>query len=279
MCGLCDAESASVCDTRVSLCVCHTCGYVCVSVCVWSTSPSRELLCLQADWPGIVCILAFIRSVHGLVPSFIPAAIRPKFGAYLVRVLRNARMDGNASPESLGLLCQVLGVALSCLVDFMRFDIKNSNELWKPAVDAGIIAVLLDLLTLGHEQTVSSSLELSGMLLMSAPRGEAEQWGVGLVQTTAQLLSAKPPVALRDAARMLHSIGMARPTLIANFHTWGINDSLQHLTTHSDPDTAAAAGQLKKLLSDAKPGADVSPALAHHIGSLGVCCLPYLQLL
>ncbi len=229
---------------------------------MWTTFRCPKVFFMQADWHGIKGILLLLTVFLEQIPSFTPAAIKANFSRHFVRILRNARLYGKSSPESLASMCKVVGIALSCLMGLMRYDVKNAKEMWKPAVDAGIVPVLLDLLTLRHGQTLGSTLELSGMLLMSAPRGEAEQWGVELVRATAGLLNAARPVALHDAAKVLHTVGKKHPALIADCHTWGIEVSLQQLTLHSNSDTAAAARQLKKLLSDVKQQPDVSPARA-----------------
>jgi hypothetical protein len=182
-----------------------------------------------------------------------------QISAQALCVLRRARTDGTPNAKYLVLICQALGAALSCLSDLMRYDSTHRKEFWSSAVNAGIVPVLIDLLTAGHEQTVSKTLELSGMLLTSAPEGEVTRWGVGLVHACTRLLSADRPVAVRVAAEMLHIVGETHHALIADCHTWGIDLSLQRLTMHSDPGTACAAHQLKNLLSCVKPKPNVSP--------------------
>jgi hypothetical protein len=224
-------------------------------------SPSLPEVRVQADWPILARVAALLSTLLSWTPRFIPAAIRGNVSSGLVRVLRKAHTDGKPSAQHLGASCQAVHYTLSCLTEIMVYDSTHRKVFWRPAVNAGIVPVLIDLLTHRHEQTVSKTLELSGMLLTSAPEGEVGQWGLGLVHATTRVLSADRPVAVRNAAEMLHKVGSAHPCLIADCHTWRIDDSLQQLTTHSDPGTAAAALHLKKLLSSVKPEPDVSPLL------------------
>ncbi len=209
-----------------------------------------------------------LQALLKLLPHYIPVAIKANIGPGLVRVLSKARKDGSSSPQHLGLMLKALRFALGSLGDFMRYDMANRRELWKSADDWGIIPVLVDVLTLRHEATVELALEVSGMLLMSAPKGSLGQAGLGLMRASARVLCGDRPVAVQRAAQMVHDVGARHPELIADCHTWGIDDSLQRLTMHSDAGPAAAACQLKKLLSCVKPKPDVSPLVI----SMPICC-------
>jgi hypothetical protein len=248
-------------------------------MCSWvvgQPSQTHKYLWLQADWPDLARIPALLSAILTHIPRYIPAAIRGNVTSGLVRVVRKARTDGKLDFKYLGFTCQALRLAVSCLTELMRYDTKHRKEVWRSAVNAEIVPVLIDLLTAGHEQTVSTTLELSGMLLVSAPEGEVARWGVGLVHATTRVLTGHRPVAVRHAAEMLHKVGMAHPCLIADCHTWGIDNSLQQLTMHSDPGTAAAACQLKKLLSGVKPAPDVSPQFESHVSSYTRSLTTYL---
>ncbi len=220
---------------------------------------------MQADWPNLAHLPGLLSAFFTWIPRYLPAAIRGNITPGIVRVLRKARADATPDAKHIGAICQALGFALDCLTALMRYDVDHAKKLWRSAVNAEIVPVLIDLLTHRHEQTVCKTLELSGMLLMSAPEAEVARWGVGLVYATTRVLSADRPAAVRDAAEMLHKVGTAHPCLIADCHTWRIDNSLQRLTMHSDPGTAAAARHLKKLLSSVRPQPDVSPRYESHV--------------
>jgi hypothetical protein len=224
----------------------------------WDSCPAGTF-CLQADWPELFCVPNVLQGLLKLLPRYIPGAIKANVGPGLVRVLSKARKDGSSSPQHLGLMLKALRLALGSLEDFMRYDMANRRELWKSAEHWGVIPVLVDVLTLRHEATVELALEVSGMLLMSAPKGSLGQAGLGLMRASARVLCGDRPVAVQRAAEMVHDVGAKHPELIADCHTWGVDDSLQRLTMHSHAGIAAAARQLKKLLSCVKPKPDVSP--------------------
>jgi hypothetical protein len=230
---------------------------------------SYKSFCLQADWLNRTFIAALLKRLFELVPCFIPASIKANVCPSLVNLMREASMEGAVDPDYRGLIPTGVDNALSCLNHLMRYDMTHGRGMWTAAVNAGVVPVLADLLTRPHKTTTATALELSGMLLMSAPRGEAGRWGSDLVRASARLLTANPPVAVRDAVEMLHKVGFARPELIADWQSWGIDDSLHRLTMHNDQGTAAAARQLETLLSRIKDEPDVSSNLAPHISSGG----------
>jgi hypothetical protein len=78
------------------------------------------------------------------------------------------------------------------------------------------------------------------------------------MRATAALLTAEAHVATTCALEGLFGIGVVRRDLITDFATWGMDDTMERLTKHSDTYMAAAARRLLFLVND---GLEVGSAL------------------
>jgi hypothetical protein len=227
-------------------------------------------MCLQADDPmDLACILALLWNLFFVHPCFKTAALEMKVTPGLVSALHQLLLHGGSTPETLHTMRDGLNTALNCLEDLVQYDMLEGGDSCSSAVDAGVGPVLVEVLMLGHEPTVVKALEVSRMLLMAAPEEDTGEWRVGLVCATARLLSADPPVAVRDAVELLHLVGMTDLQLIADCYTSGIEDGLQRVTVHSEPGIRTAAHKLKELLFCGIKGPDVSSTLNPCIFSAG----------
>jgi hypothetical protein len=222
---------------------------------------SHRHFCTQAGSGDLLNICCLLNRLLHLLPCFIPAAINGNVIPGLVHVLRGTRMDNGSGQEGPVLTPRVPKDALICIHHVMLYDMDHGKGLWKTAVDAGIVPVLVHLLTPPDESTIDSTLAVSEMVLMSAPQGETGGWGLALLRACARLLCASPQVAGHNVVEMLHNVGTAHPALLMGWQTWGIDDGLQQLTMHRDPGTAAAALGLQMLLPSCIKGPDVSPVL------------------
>jgi hypothetical protein len=181
-----------------------------------------------------------------LCPCYVPAAIEADLAPSFVRVARKLR---RLSPAQSGAdEFKAIRPPLTCLSFMMEHDEDNSRGVRKSALGAGLLPLLVDLLTLGDEAMTEKALAVVGSLIVRAPKGDVGANVIALVIGTAHLLNAYPLVAARKALDTLFNIGMAQPDLLAEAHTWGIEPSVERLTRHSDRGTAAAALRVKCLL-------------------------------
>ncbi len=129
--------------------------------------------------------------------------------------------------------------------------------MWEPAVHAGIVPVLIELLallrSLPDEEMAYIVAGVSGLILVPAISGGIGPWAVGLLRALARLLSADPPMAAQMSLSLLYEVGAEHPDLVVDCRTWGIEDSLQRLTLHSDPKTAESAVKLQQLFFPHRP--------------------------
>jgi hypothetical protein len=188
-------------------------------------------------------------------PCFRPAAAKSNLIPHVLRLLRN--LHAGSILEDPDENRAALHFPLLCLFVFMLYDKRDTRELWKPSIDAEIVSVVCDLLALGDEPTVMKVLKASGRALVSGQPAKALRWAPGLTRAIAQLLTAGPPVAVREAAEILLHVARTRPHLIEDCHTWGIEASVQRLSMDNDPAVAAAADQLWKLLFSGKQDTEV----------------------
>jgi hypothetical protein len=196
----------------------------------------------QAEQPLLFQLPNLLFALFDQCPACIPAALGGNLTPGLVRMLRNLRPGSPAvtqDPVDCGL---VLGSTLFCFLSLMA----SSPAFWRPAIDAGVVPVLIAMLRIPHESTLVSLLHLSSSLLLAAPKGSVEGWAPGLLQAIAGLVNATPPVAPGVAAATLLNLGLVRRDMLLDFHTWGLVESLQQLKMHGNSYVAAAA---KGLLS------------------------------
>jgi hypothetical protein len=189
----------------------------------------------------------------------IPIAVEANLTPGLVRVMRKLR-PGHPSaarqrPDHFGI--PLVAIPLMCLAQIAeKGNVGDKTAFWKPAVDAGMVRVITDLLhALDNASTIANILRLSEGVLLACPPGGVDDWAGGLPRAIAGLLTARPPVALGAAVHTLFDVGVLRPDLLAGFPTWGAHESVQQLTGDSHFRTAAAA---KGLLFIVDHGLDVS---------------------
>lgn len=198
----------------------------------------------------------FLSSLIVCSPPYMSAALDANLTPALVRIICTLRSGHYAAAE--GVVTAVIDNPIITLMNLVRgADARHATGFWKPAIDAGVVPIFIDLLTF-HWRTVKFILWLSHHLLAAAPSGSPGAWAGALPRAIAGLISAGPPKAL-DAVEMLFSVGLIRKDVLANFHTWGVSSTLQRLTTDESPNMAAAAKGLVFLVDD---GPDVScPAI------------------
>jgi hypothetical protein len=117
----------------------------------------------------------------------------------------------------------------------------NCEEFWGPAIRAGIVEALSDLLKHSDGPTAMGLLRLSGCMLLDAPPRGVQEWARGLPRAIAGLITANPPLVAGPAADLLLSVGIKRPELLFGFDSCGLEDGVRRLSTDIDPDTAAVA--------------------------------------
>jgi hypothetical protein len=200
-------------------------------------------------------------------PCFIPAAISADIAPRLVRVLSKLRARPSmvaASPLSFG---EALLFPVACLNELTQYDRRHMMDLWRPLIDAGILPILIDLNALGNAKAAEHLLLLSATVLLTAPSSEVGQLGANLLGEIARLASEGSPAVTRiPAAQFLYEIGMEHPQLILGCRTWKIEETVEQLMRHPNPDVAEKAQALKHHLFAAKM---VSAAPPTHIDQLG----------
>jgi hypothetical protein len=204
----------------------------------------------QADASDLSRIFVVLQPLFELRPSLVSAAADANLIPGLVRALRKLRSVTHVDATLVSLAGRAQSVVeppLFCLNPILQSDLCNTRGLWKHAVNAGIVPDLIYLLAHGDEQTVSRAVLVSGLILTPAAREELGWWAPGLVRAMAQLLNANPPVVPSLVLSALCTFGTVNPDIGKDCRTWGIEASVQRLTMHSDPDTAALAVELKEL--------------------------------
>jgi hypothetical protein len=141
--------------------------------------------------------------------------------------------------------------AVTCLWHVMQDETAHSKGLWKAAFDGGLVLVLCTMLRHGDQATVVSALTLGTCLMRVTPlglKGLEGQWASKLPRAVAGLITAKPEVAPVLAVKTLLSMCSTHRDALMDSHKRGLGYSLRLLTTHSDPETAAAAKELCSLV-------------------------------
>jgi hypothetical protein len=166
--------------------------------------------------------------------------------AGLVDVLR-AFLPGGYPPEEMPLDFELVIDPLSCLSRLIgeTEEDDSSRELMGPAMDARIVAVLTEVVKKRDEKTIVCLLVLVRSVLLAVPQGGAG----GLPRAIAGLLTSDGPQTLVIATNTLLCIALMRPDLIKDWHTWGMDDTLERLTLNNDKRTAAAARELLSLVN------------------------------
>jgi hypothetical protein len=211
---------------------------------------------LQAKMPVLLQIPKLLLPLLIDCPAFIPAAREANLTAGLIDVLR-AFLPGGYPLGEKPLEGALVIYPVSCLSRLIGHPKEDdySTEFMGPAMDAGIVSVLTDLVMQRDEETTGVLLGLVLLVLLAVPQGGAG----GLPRAVAGLLSFDCPKTLGVTTEMLSCIASMRPDLILDCHTWGIKDSLERLTLNNDEGTAAAA---RKLLFLVNLMADVSLPLS-----------------
>ncbi len=178
--------------------------------------------------------------------AFIPAAREANLTAGLINVLRAFLPGGYPSGEK-PLEYSLVIYPISCLSRLIGPSIEDdyATEFMGPAMDAGIVPVLTDLVMQRDEQTTGGLLGLVILVLLAVPQGGAG----GLPRAVAGLLGFDCPKTLGVATETLSCIASMRPDLITDCHTWGMDDTLERLTLNNDQRTAAAARELLLLVN------------------------------
>lgn len=202
-------------------------------------------------------VLDIPKLLHALLcrcPAYIPVALdgNPTPGLvrilYLLRTYTTGGLFGEGISDNLPLM--VLINCLERLMDACSPD--NLTGFLRPAVDAGIIPVLSELLMVGQEPTTLQLLQVSRRVLLAAPPAEsggAQQWAGGLPPAIAKLLTVVGhPGVVSAAAETLFNVGKMRPDLLTGFQMWGVGEYLQRQKLDRDPCTAAAANGLQSIV-------------------------------
>jgi hypothetical protein len=162
-----------------------------------------------------------------------------------------------------------------CLYNLMLYEKENPKGLWKPAIDGRILPLLLDLFPPADEKTSVPLLGLSGNLLLVAPTNLTELWAPRHMRAIARRLTdISQPIAHGPALEMLFEISIQQPKLVKDWQSWGIENSLEQLTMHNDPDMKTVAVKLKIVLSCVEEDPDVSLAPSHQVWSFPSFSLP-----
>jgi hypothetical protein len=244
-----------------------------MAACIFHVTPSvlarcctHKAFCLQADGRDLLQISYLLSPLFDLCPCFVPAAVGAFVTPGLICLVR--KLCEGSILDDRSAICKALQPALKCIEQLMLADKEDFRVVWESALDMGIVPVLIDLLSLGHGPTSVRSLRISGLLLLvPPPEAKAVEWRQGLVRAVARLLTANPPVALKNAAKLLYLTASTCPELIGDWRTWGIEESVQQLSVHSDPAIAAAADELRKVLFCCDQDPDVSSNLACTLSS------------
>jgi hypothetical protein len=143
----------------------------------------------------------------------------------------------------------------------MLYEKKHVQGLWKPATDGGILPLLLNMFPPADENTSAALLLLLGHLLLVTPSHVTEQWAPRLIHAIARRLTdSSQPIAHGPALSILFEFGVTQLKLVKGWRSWRIEDSLERLTLHSDPDIKTVAVKLKVVLCCAEEDPDESLA-------------------
>jgi hypothetical protein len=196
-----------------------------------------------------------------------------------MRRLRPGHQEVTEETSGIGMALNFPLMCLSHITDASEENSKDPAVFWKPAIDAGIVPVIVDLLALPDRKTILSLLRLSGTVLLAGPRGEGQRWAGQLPRAIAGLIIGKPPVAVHEAVAMLFNIALRRD-LALDLRAWGVYETVRRLESDSNPDTARGA---KGLLFMVDHGLNVRPAPSLRNLSLTsfkasyLCCLRCVQ--
>jgi hypothetical protein len=207
---------------------------------------------LQAEFPKLFGILFFLKKVLFHSTDYRRAAIKGNLIPGLVRALREYGPRPNTSVES---VCTGLETPISCLTSMMWED--PMKECWKPAIDAGLVPLLVDYLALPHAVTVSQLLHLVIRLLVATPQGVDWRWACGLPDALVQLMKApvlSPAVASQAMSALVHMCQMHRQLLAE----YGIIDRVQEIA-QSGGESAQFATSFLELMESHTKFLPVSP--------------------
>lgn len=120
------------------------------------------------------------------------AALQANLTPGLVRIIRELRSDREAADED-GWR-RAINSPLVCFCQLAEaVDNNDATGFWRPAVDAGMVPVLIDMLNEPY-LAVKWVMRLAARLLLAAPIGGVEVWAGGLPRAVAGLISTRPPV-------------------------------------------------------------------------------------
>jgi hypothetical protein len=181
-----------------------------------------------------------------------------------MRKMRPGHQRVTEDTRDIGMALNFPLMCLSQITDASEASSEDPATFWKPAIDAGIVPVIVDLLALPDRKTILSLLRLSGSVLLAGPRGEGQRWAGELPRAIAGLVNAKPPVAVHEAVAMLFNIALRRD-LVLDLRAWGVHEAVRRLESDRDPETARGA---KGLLFMVSQRLDVRPPPSLHILNL-----------
>ncbi len=189
-------------------------------------------------------------------PEVIPAAIGGNLTPGLLAILEEVFPHTHAAPDSLGNVPTLSQPPLDCRGYLLKDRLHDAmTSIHSLATHVGMIPAVMDLLKVEDEQRVVNLLTVSAQVVVWAARDQVTDTAGGLLPAIAELIKASPPVVPGLAADALFGLGFMRRELVKDFHTWGMGTTLQQLTEHSDPYTAAAGKRLLFLVTE---GLDVS---------------------
>jgi hypothetical protein len=184
-------------------------------------------------------------------PRFVAAAEGMDMTKLLIRLLRQL-VPPAGSPIAEPHVLLGLEALLQSLRALLAHDLDTALSGFKPIIDAGLVPVLINLLSLRHEPSAAQALHLAETLLLATPHGNPPRWSWGLMGAVAGLLSAEPPVKPDRAAEVLFHVGMERRQLIADYQPWGIDASVRRLARSPHAGTAANAKKLLYVVNEGK---------------------------
>ncbi len=208
-------------------------------------------LSLQAEGHALGLTIDLLKAVLCCSPSGVTAAIDANVTPGLVRALRELRPPPQPTGETAPAMCSDLEAAMTCLSKVMHSEVDHPTGLWKAAFDSGLVPILCNMLRLDDESMVDRSLTLSACLLRITPPGRnglEARWAKELLRTIMELVVAKAEAAPPAAVQTLVSTALIHKDMLKDIHTWGIEDSLKVLTTHSYSPVAAGAERLLSLV-------------------------------
>jgi hypothetical protein len=119
---------------------------------------------------------------------------------------------------------------------------------WKALIDAGLVSIVIDMLTHGDQPVAIRALQAANGLLVVAPRVRAAGWPKDLLRAVARVMSGSVRDAAGTAAEMLFNLCMLRQDLLAAIARWGFYTGAQQLAKSGDPRARTAAEVLLFLV-------------------------------